>query len=131
MMLTFGVAAFAQSYTYSVSKVDVICGNDAGSVTLTIKNTAGTTINGTAEIRTTDDPDNIVRTETGTLDDDANFVAGEGNTWSKTWAGVPAGSYDVYFRHDGTRDKAGTVTVVNVTEGYVGPTMTSKIQAPY
>lgn len=131
MMLTFGVTAFAQSYTYSVSKVDVICGNDAGSVTLTITNTAGTTINGTAEIRTTDDPDNIVRTETGTLDDDANFVAGEGNTWSKTWAGVPAGSYDVYFRHDGTRDKAGTVTVVNVTEGYVGPTMTSKIQAPY
>lgn len=131
MMLTFGVAAFAQNYTYSVSKVDVICGNDAGSVTLTIKNTAGTTINGSAQIRKVGDPDNIVRTETGSLDDDGNFIAGEGNSWSKTWAGVPAGSYDVYFQHDGTRDKAGTVTVVNVTENYVSPTMTSKIQAPY
>lgn len=131
MMLTFGVAAFAQSYTYSVSKVDVICGNDAGSVTLTIKNTAGTTINGSAQIRKVNEPDKIVRTETGSLDDDGNFIAGEGNTWSKTWAGVPAGSYDVYFQHDGARDKAGTVTVVNVTENYVSPTMTSKIQAPY
>lgn len=131
MMLTFGVAAFAQSYTYSVSKVDVICGNDAGSVTLTIKNTAGTTINGSAQIRKVNEPDKIVRTETGSLDDDGNFIAGEGNTWSKTWAGVPAGSYDVYFQHDGARDKAGTVTVVNVTENYVSPTITSKIQAPY
>lgn len=131
MMLTFGVAAFAQSYTYTISKVDVICGNDAGSVTLTIKNTAGTTINGSAQIRKTGDPNHIVNTGTGTLNDDGNFTAGEGNTWSKTWAGVPAGSYDVYFQHDGARDKAGTVTVVNVTENYKSPTLTSKIQAPY
>jgi P pilus assembly chaperone PapD len=82
MMLWVAVGAFAQSYTYSVSKTDVICDQDAGSVTLTITNQSAQP-NGHAQLRTTNDPDHVITTETGSLDDDVVSDVGN-NTWSKT-----------------------------------------------
>lgn len=131
MMVSVTLGAAAQGYTYSVSKTDVICGNDAGAVKLTITNPAGVMPNGSAQIRKAGDPNTIVRTETGTLDDDANLIAGESNTWSKTWAGVPAGEYEVWFQHEDGRDKAGAITVADRTENYKSPRLTSKLTAPF
>ncbi|MGI6242082.1 MAG: T9SS C-terminal target domain-containing protein [Prevotella sp.] len=129
MMLLSAVGTFAQSYSYEVTKTDVICDQDAGSVTLTITNQS-TKPNGSAQIRKSDDPNTIINTGTGTLDDDVVTDAGN-NTWKKTWYGVPAGSYVVYFEHDGTRDEAGAIEVVNKTENYTSPTMTAETSAPF
>lgn len=60
MMLTFGVAAFAQTYTYKVSKIDIGCGASGGSVTLSVTGTNGVKPNGSAQIRRPGNPTSVI-----------------------------------------------------------------------
>ena len=135
MMLTFGVAAFAQTYTYKVSKIDIGCGASGGSVTLSVTGTNGVKPNGSAQIRKPGDPDHTITVNGVQLLDDANLTQSptDPNTWTKTWVNLTEGTYDVYFliTTGKKQENAGRVEVKKINETYVSPTMTYTQSDPY
>ena len=135
MMLTFGVAAFAQTYTYKVSKIDIGCGATGGSVTLSVTGTNGVKPNGSAQIRKPGDPDHTITVNGVQQLDDANLTQSptDPNTWTKTWNNLSEGKYDVYFliTTGKKQEYAGQVEVKKINETYVSPTMTYTQSDPY
>lgn len=127
MMLTFGVAAFAQSYTYKVSKTDIGCGVTGGSVTLSVTGTNEVKPNGSAQLRKPNHPNDVITVNGVAQGDDANLQpTSDPNTWTKTWNNLTEGTYDVYFQttSDKKQEYAGQVEVKKINETYVSPTMT-------
>ena len=135
MMLTFGVVAFAQSYPYKVSKIDIGCGATGGSVTLSVTGTNGVKPNGSAQIRKPGDPDHTITVNGVQLLDDANLTQSstDPNTWTKTWYNLSEGTYDVYFliTTGKKQEYAGQVEVKKINETYVSPTMKYTQSDPY
>lgn len=135
MMLTFGVATFAQTYPYKVSKIDIGCGASGGSVTLSVTGTNGVKPNGSAQIRKPGDPDHTITVNGVQLLDDAKLTQSptDPNTWTKTWVNLTEGTYDVYFliTTGKKQENAGRVEVKKINETYVSPTMTYTQSDPY
>lgn len=135
MMLTFGVAAFAQTYPYKVSKIDIGCGASGGSVTLSVTGTNGVKPNGSAQLRKPGDPDHTITVNGVQQLDDANLTQSstDPNTWTKTWYNLSEGTYDVYFliTTGKKQEYAGQVEVKKINETYVSPTMTYTQSDPY
>ncbi len=135
MMLTFGVAAFAQTYPYKVSKIDIGCGATGGSVTLSVTGTNGVKPNGSAQIRKPGDKDHTITVNGVQLLDDGNLQQSptDPNTWTKTWYNLSEGTYDVYFliTTGKKQEYAGQVEVKKINETYVSPTMTYTQSDPY
>lgn len=94
MMLTFGVAAFAQTYPYKVSKIDIGCGATGGSVTLSVTGTNSDKPNGSAQLRKPGDPDHTITVNGVQQLDDANLTQSQTdpNTWTKTWYNLSEGT---------------------------------------
>lgn len=135
MMLTFGVAAFAQTYPYKVSKIDIGCGATGGSVTLSVTGTNSDKPNGSAQLRKPGDPDHTITVNGVQQLDDANLTQSQTdpNTWTKTWYNLSEGTYDVYFliTTGKKQEYAGQVEVKKINETYVSPTMTYTQSDPY
>ena len=135
MMLTFGVATFAQTYPYKVSKIDIGCGASGGSVTLSVTGKNGVKPNGSAQLRKPGDPDHTITVNGVQQLDDANLTQSstDPNTWTKTWYNLSEGTYDVYFliTTGKKQENAGRVEVKKINETYVSPTMTYTQSDPY
>ena len=135
MMLTFGVAAFAQSYTYKVSKTDIGCGVTGGSITLSVTGTNGVKPNGSAQLRKPGDKVHTITVNGVQQLDDANLTQSstDPNTWTKTWYNLSEGTYDVYFliTTGKKQEYAGRVEVKKINETYVSPTMKYTQSDPY
>ncbi|WP_238300113.1 hypothetical protein [Prevotella corporis] len=128
MMLTFGVAAFAQTYPYKVSKIDIGCGATGGSVTLSVTGTNSEKPNGSAQLRKPGNKNDVITVNGVPQGDDANLTQSttDPNTWTKTWFNLSEGTYDVYFQttSGNKQEYAGQVEVKKINETYVSPTMT-------
>ncbi|EFA91896.1 hypothetical protein HMPREF0650_1109 [Hoylesella buccalis ATCC 35310] len=135
MMLTFGVAAFAQSYTYKVSKIDIGCGASGGSVTLSVTGTSGVKPNGSAQLRRPGNPTSVITVNGVQQLDDANLrqSSTDPNTWTKTWYNLSEGTYDVYFliTTGKKQEYAGRVEVKKINETYYTPDMDCTQSDPY
>lgn len=135
MMLTFGVAAFAQNYTYKVSKTDIGCGVTGGSVTLSVTGTNEVKPNGSAQLRKPGNPNDVITVNGVPQGDDANLQQSQTdpNTWTKTWYNLTEGIYDVYFQttSGNKQEYAGQVEVKKINETYDSPTMTYTQSDPY
>ena len=135
MMLTFGVAVFAQTYPYKVSKIDIGCGATGGSVTLSVTGTNSEKPNGSAQLRKPGKPNDVITVNGVAQGDDANLTQSstDPNTWTKTWHNLSEGTYDVYFQttSENKQEYAGQVEVKKINETYVSPTMTYTQSDPY
>ena len=135
MMLTFGVAAFAQTYPYKVSKIDIGCGATGGSVTLSVTGTNSEKPNGSAQLRRPGNPTSVITVNGVQQLDDADLrqSSTDPNTWTKTWYNLSEGTYDVYFQttSGNKQEYAGQVEVKKINETYVSPTMTYTQSDPY
>ena len=135
MMLTFGVAAFAQTYPYKVSKIDIGCGATGGSVTLSVTGTNSEKPNGSAQLRKPGNKNDVITVNGVPQGDDANLTQSttDPNTWTKTWFNLSEGTYDVYFQttSENKQEYAGQVEVKKINETYVSPTMTYTQSDPY
>ena len=135
MMLTFGVAAFAQTYPYKVSKIDIGCGATGGSVTLSVTGTNSEKPNGSAQLRRPGNPTSVITVNGVQQLDDADLrqSSTDPNTWTKTWYNLSEGTYNVYFQttSGNKQEYAGQVEVKKINETYLSPDMQFTKSDPY